>query len=135
MRQNQKIIVRRPTRRKIVFNSIFLCPHEPPTHTQQSLGGGRTQPGRTQPPLYLVSLENITKVMSGEFNFLRFSFINAFYCKKKKNVDFSTIDAFKFQSVPLNFTRRFSTVLQVPVRHRESSCFTAMLDPFTHRCF
>lgn len=105
-------------------------------HTQQSLGGGRTQPGRTQPPLYLVSLENITKVMSGEFNFLRFSFINAFYCKKKKkNVDFSTIDAFKFQSVPLNFTRRFSTVLQVPVRHRESSCFTAMLDPFTHRCF
>lgn len=76
--------MRRPTRRKIVFNSIFLCPHEPPTHTQQSLGGGRTQPGRTQPPLYLVSLENITKVMSGEFNFLRFSFINAFYCKKKK---------------------------------------------------
>lgn len=50
----------------------------PPTHTQQSLGGGRTQPGRTQPPLYLVSLENITKVMSGEFNFLRLPFVNAF---------------------------------------------------------
>lgn len=52
-----------------------------------------------------------------------------------KNVDFSTIDAFKFQSIPLNFTKRFSTVLEVPVRHRESSCFTAMSDPFTHRCF
>lgn len=71
--------MRRPTRRKIVFNWIFLCPHEPPTqHLQQSLGGGRTQPGRTQPPLYLVSLENITKVMSGEFNFLRLPFVNAF---------------------------------------------------------
>lgn len=64
--------------------NLSLSTWAPHTHTQQSLGGGRTQPGRTQPPLYLVSLENITKVMSGEFNFLRFPFINAFYCKKKK---------------------------------------------------
>lgn len=123
------------TKKNCIQLNLSLSTWAPHTHTQQSLGGGRTQPGRTQPPLYLVSLENITKVMSGEFNFLRFPFINAFYCKKKKNVDFSTIDAFKFQSVPLNFTRRFSTVLQVPVRHRESSCFTAMLDPFTHIAF
>lgn len=46
-----------------------------PTHLQQSaLEGGRTQPGGTQTLYTYVSLENIRKVMNGDFNFLRFPF-------------------------------------------------------------
>lgn len=89
---------------------------------------------QNRPPVYnYISLENITEVISGELNFLRFfPFINVFYCKKKCRL-FYNLMLSNSNLFLLNFIMRFSTVFEVSCQRQGKLLFTVMSNPFRTR--
>lgn len=84
---------------------------------------------QNQPPFYnYISLENITEVINGELNFLKFFLLLMFSIVKKCRL-FYNLMLSNSNLFLLNFITRFSTVFEVSCQRQGKLLFTVMSNP------